>query len=65
MSEHVAFLRNRALDVERFVRIGDDTTITMIPGDYTAAADYIEQLEERLRITNELLEAKQEPNNAE
>ena len=28
-------------------------------------ADYIEQLEERLRITNELLEAKQEPNNAQ
>ena len=28
-------------------------------------ADYIEKLEERLRITNELLEAKQEPNNAE
>ena len=58
MSEHVRNLRDEA---ERIDRLNGPIWASRL----RAGADYIEELEERLRITNELLEAKQEPNNAE
>ena len=70
MSEHVENLRRDAAawDTKRddWKDAEEIRALSQLKSEqYNAAADYIEQLEERLRITNELLEAKQEPNNAE